>query len=204
MDCQAAACHQLPLMRGKNSEYNCVFARVCVCEWMTCIPSVYTSIWVHWAVSGIKKWYSNTCWVCLQRNALLLLGLINWQQLAVGLFTFLTVNHNHTEKICPHKMSRTQSNTVRLLTCALSLSWCMSDNIVTLTRNIQICADRLLHWCDRCVLCVYQYLRAICRAEQSDSSLFSVILICSDSPFLLSRAAVRRSFLAFSLSMYLG
>lgn len=64
-------------------------------------------------------------------------------------------------------------------------------------------ADRPLYLCVRCVLCVYQYLRAICRAEQSDSSLFSVIVICSDSAFFRSRAAVSRSFLAFSLSMYL-
>lgn len=58
-------------------------------------------------------------------------------------------------------------------------------------------------WC-LCELCsVYLYLRAVCMAEQSASSLFTVKLICSDSPFLLSRAAVRRSFLALSLSMYL-
>lgn len=102
------------------------------------------------------------------------------------------------------KMRKTHIDIVILLTCARSLFWHMSKNIVMLTKNRHMCADRPLYLCDWCVLCVYQYRRAICRAEQSASTLFSVILICSVSPFFLSRAAVRRSFLAFSLSMYLG
>lgn len=46
----------------------------------------------------------------------------------------------------------------------------------------------------------HQYVRAICRAEQSASRRLRAMLTCSDSLFRLSRAAVRRSFLAFRLS----
>lgn len=75
---------------------------VCVCEWHAYQLYTYVRGCVPWVVSIIKTWYSNTCWVCLQRNALLLLGVIKWQQLAVGLLALLAVNHNHKDKIWPH------------------------------------------------------------------------------------------------------
>jgi len=56
-------------------------------------------------------------------------------------------------------------------------------------------------------VCVYQYARAICRAELSTWLLLlllpSVGGACWDAPFLRSRAVVRRWFLALSLSMHL-
>lgn len=75
---------------------------ICVRVWMTWIPTVWVSEYGHWVVNSVKTWYSNTCWVCVQRNALLLLGVMKRQQLAVGLLTLLTVNHNHKDKIQPH------------------------------------------------------------------------------------------------------
>lgn len=159
MDCLGPECHRPALMMGKRENTTVSNA------WKPYI--VHVSVWVLFGASSIKTRYSITCWDTLLRTALLLPGVIKRQQLAVGLFTLLTVSR------------KTQNVTF----------W------QVITNSSSVDTDRNIYW--------YQYLRAICRAEQSDSSLFSVRLICSDSPFLRSRAAVRRSFLAFSLSMHL-
>lgn len=198
MNRPAAASHIQPLMRGKAVSLT-VHECVCVCVRMARIPTVYISECVLWVVSSIKTWYSNTCWVCLPRNALLFLGVMKWQQFAVSLFTLFTVNHSHKEKTWTHCVRII--NTVRLLSCAHS-ELCDTSKNFPVKDHVYVCRQAL-HACVSCVLYMYQYLRAICRAEQSASSLLSVILICSDSPFLRSRAAVSLSFLAFSLSMHL-
>lgn len=131
----------------------------------------------------------------LLRNVLLFLGIVKRQQLAVGLFTLLTVNHKCRDTAQPHYI--TTSNDVTLPTCQRQL-FCKASKHVPHKSYAYV-------W-RRCVcvcVCTYLYLRAICRVEQSASSLPSVILICSDSAFFRSRAAVSCSFLAFSLSMHL-
>lgn len=124
----------------------CVCAWVCVCVRMACIPTVYIYIseCVLWVVRSIKTWYSNTCWVCLRRNALLFLGAIKWQQLAVSLFTLFTVNHSHKEKTWPHWMRTI--NSVRLLTCAhFRILWhikelsCQRTCVCVQTGVIRVC-----------------------------------------------------------------
>lgn len=172
MDCLGPECHRPALMMGKRENTTVSNA------WKPYI--VHVSVWVLFGASSIKTRYSITCWDTLLRTALLLPGVIKRQQLAVGLFTLLTVSR------------KTQNVTLLIL---LNRPVRADGFWQVITNSSSVDTDRNIYW--------YQYLRAICRAEQSDSSLFSVRLICSDSPFLRSRAAVRRSFLAFSLSMHL-
>lgn len=172
MDCLGPDCHRPALMMGKRENPTVSDA------WKPYI--VHVSVWVLFGASSIKTRYSITCWDTLLRTALLLPGVIKRQQLAVGLFTLLTV-------------SRKRQNVTLLILLNRPVR---ADGFwQVITNSSSVDTDRNIY--------LYQYLRAICRAEQSDSSLFSVRLICSDSPFLRSRAAVRRSFLAFSLSMHL-
>lgn len=57
------------------------------------------SVHVRWVVSNTIQCYSNTCCVCLQRNAPLPLGVVKWQQLTVGLLALITVNPNQRHNI---------------------------------------------------------------------------------------------------------